>query len=123
MADVTVQEIAAALYTTPQRAVQQAKEWADELHKLRGRLVSWASSYRLIERELTGRLDLETPFDAARSNAITSRTIEMLKGYAELLEAASMRDHCLYGPTGEHDRGACLGCRLNRAVAALKNKG
>lgn len=79
MKDVTVQEIAAALYTTPQRAVQQAKDWGDELHKLRGRLVSWASSYRLIERELTGRLDIDTPFDAARSNEITYRVIDALK--------------------------------------------
>ena len=84
MGTVTVEDIAAALYTSPQRAVQQAKEWGDELHKLRGRLVSWASSYRLIERELTGRLDIETPFDAARSNAITRDVIRALK---ELLAA------------------------------------
>jgi len=42
--------------------------------------------------------------------------------YTELLAAASMRDHCMYGPVTEHDRTACLGCRLNKAVAALKNE-
>lgn len=84
MGEVTAQDIADALHTTPSLAVQRAKEWGDELHKLRGRLVSWASGYRLLAMacDPDRRLDLETPFDAKRSNAIQNKATAVIDAAA-----------------------------------------
>jgi len=79
MGTPTVQEIAAALYTTPSKAVQTAKEWGDELHDLRGRLQSWAASYRLLAREVEPTFDVEAPFTAKRGNEIHDRVIAEIR--------------------------------------------
>jgi hypothetical protein len=52
--------------------------------------------------------------------AALDEATERVSGLEELLEAAATRNHCMYGPAVEHDRGACLGCHLNRLVQILK---
>lgn len=128
-----VQEIADALYTTPKKVVETAKAWADELHKLRGRLVSWASSCRLLAREMDAdhKLDLETPFDAKLANAISGRARKSLAaahlcgwdndnpdtcGVCHKHFAECEQERVIVGDVNDADEPACPGARVRRAM-------
>lgn len=50
--------------------VDVVRAWADELHALRGRLQSWAASFRLLARACEPTFDTEAPFTAKRGNEI-----------------------------------------------------